>query len=44
MKKKDWDDFQKIDNLTFKQDKFDETEEASSDWVQWNKDRDSMIR
>lgn len=44
MKKQDWEDFQKMDDITFKQDNFDEKEDAAADWVQWNKDRDKVIR
>jgi hypothetical protein len=36
-------DFVKTGKLRIKKDKFDEKEEANSDWVQWNKERDAMI-
>ena len=36
-------DFVKTGKLRIKKDKFDEKEESNSDWVQWNKERDSMI-
>ncbi len=41
--KNEFEDFKKMDNLHIKQSKFDQKEEANSDWVQWNKERDSMI-
>jgi len=36
-------EFVKTGKLYIKKDKFDEKEESNSDWVQWNKERDSMI-
>jgi hypothetical protein len=38
-----FEEFKKMDNLHIKQAKFDMKEEANSDWVQWNKERDGMI-
>ncbi len=36
-------DFVKTGKLRIKKDKFDEKEEADTDWIQWNKERDAMI-
>ena len=36
-------EFVKTGKLHIKKDKFDQKEESNSDWVQWNKERDSMI-
>lgn len=43
MIKQDLADFKTINEMGFKQTSFDKKEDAKSDWVQWNKQRDSQI-
>ncbi len=44
MVKKDLEDFNKLNNMNYKQDKFDYEEDQKSDWVQWNMERDRLLQ
>ena len=44
MVKKDLEDFNKMNNINYKQDKFDFEEDLKSDWVQWNMERDRLLQ
>jgi len=44
MLKKDAEDFKKINNLNYKRTSFDRSEDMKSDWVQWNMERDKLLK
>lgn len=44
MLKKDAEDFKKINNMNYKRTSFDRTEDMKSDWVQWNMERDKLLK
>ncbi len=44
MLQKDLEDFNKVNNISYKQQRFDFEEDQKSDWVQWNKERDRLLQ
>lgn len=44
MVESDLKDFKNMDNISYKRTTFDQEEDASSDWVKWNRERDNLIK
>lgn len=44
MVKKDAEDFKKVNDINYRKVSFDRDEDAKSDWVQWNLERDKLLQ
>jgi hypothetical protein len=44
MVKKDAEDFKKVNDINYRKVSFDRNEDAKSDWVQWNLERDKLLQ